>query len=435
MTSCCQPRQDNDQASLPSGKNGGWASLLDKHNRSPLARTARVMLAGLEPGYRLIVQSRNRLFDRGWRSATTLPHPTISIGNLTAGGTGKTPLTIALARKLQAWGHHPAVLLRGYRAAAGRSDEAVELASELGSQVPVQADPDRAAAARRAMQSSLPIDVFLLDDGFQHRRINRDLDLVLIDATRPWGHDHLLPRGLLREPKQNLRRAAAVIVTRADQIDSARLAELDREIESLTGRPVLAHLASRWTGYRSADNQVLPLDLLRHQRVVGFAGLGNPAGFIASLEAHAKEVVKVWSFPDHHPYTQNELRQMFAKAARLGAQAIVTTEKDWSRLPPPEAPPEVACSGATQHAEGCCVPLPPPEMNSRIVQPPALPGGTADLGATQQFRGAKGCCVPPSSSPLPLYRAVLSLHWLDGQDDLDTLLRSCLEKAQRGIRT
>jgi tetraacyldisaccharide 4'-kinase len=304
-------------------------------DRGVLGHAAALGLSAMEPGYRLAVALRNRLFDLGLRKPVQLPRPTVSVGNLTTGGTGKTPMVIELARRLAEQGSRPAVLLRGYMADqnGSPSDEALELARELGSSVPVQPDPDRAAAAGRVVDKHPAVTVFLLDDGFQHRQVHRDLDIVLIDATRPLGFGRLLPRGLLREPAGNLRRADAVIVTRCDLVTPAVLADLDQRIKDLTGQPPTAHTACRWSGFRGPAGD-LPADHLRTLHVVGISAIGNPQAFKQMLNASAGRVLQSHTFDDHHAYSSKEVQGLLADAQRLGAQAVVTTEKDWVKWQP-----------------------------------------------------------------------------------------------------
>ena len=178
--------------------------IMSGQDRTLAGGLSRLGLSILEPVYRGIVGIRNRMFDSGLRKPKKLPRPVISVGNLTAGGTGKTPMVIELVKRLKINGVQPAVLLRGYRAGDSGSDEAAELQNELGSQVAVAANPDRSAGAKLALESQPGTDVFVLDDGFQHRQVARELDIVLVDATQPWGFGHVLPRGLLRENKAGL---------------------------------------------------------------------------------------------------------------------------------------------------------------------------------------------------------------------------------------
>ncbi len=166
--------------------------------------------------------------------------------------------------------------------------------------------------------------MFLLDDGFQHRRVARDLDLVLIDATRPFGFDHVLPRGLLREPPRNLRRADAVIVTRADQITTDALRDLDRRIERYAGRPPIAHTVHAWAN----------ADAFTGRTVLAACGIGNPEAFRATLAKHAGSIADFQAFDDHHAYTAEGLRALFDRAVAAGADAVVTTEKDYVKWRP-----------------------------------------------------------------------------------------------------
>lgn len=298
----------------------------DASVRGALTRAA---LAVLTPGYRAGNALRSAGFAVGLKGTRPLGRPTVSVGNLTAGGTGKTPMVQHLVRRLATAGHRPCVLLRGYMG----GDEAEEHRRALGDAARIEPNPDRVAAAESVLRDSPETTCFVLDDGFQHRRVRRDLDLVLIDATNPWGFGRLLPRGLLREPKRALRRADAVIVTRANQAEPDTLAKLSREIEQLTGRAPLAHAEHAWSGYLTSrlkkPDQQLPLDHLAGQTVMGVVGIGNPAAFARTLAQHAGAVVHCEQLPDHHRYTAAQLKQLIELARTAGASALVTTEKDW----------------------------------------------------------------------------------------------------------
>ncbi len=198
---------------LSGQKRGIWASL----TRSGLWCASKA--------YGLAATGRNWAYNRRWLKSQPSPIPVISVGNLTVGGTGKTPAVAMLARYLREKGIRVAIVSRGYGAhAEGMNDEAKELDVRLPD-VPHLQNPDRLASIRIAVEE-LESQLILLDDGFQHRKVARQLDIVLLDAIEPFGFDHLLPRGLLREPISSLRRADIVMVTRADQVDAQRLAEI-----------------------------------------------------------------------------------------------------------------------------------------------------------------------------------------------------------------
>lgn len=285
----------------------------------------RVALSLAVPGYALGNGLRSAGFAIGAKRRHALGRPTVSVGNLTTGGTGKTPMVGWVVERLLEEGHRPCILLRGYRG----GDEAEEHRQRWGETVRVEPNPDRVAAAGIALREDPAISCFVLDDGFQHRRARRDLDLVLIDATNPWGFGHLLPRGLMREPRSALRRADAVVVTRSDQVSAEALATLDREIATLIGCPPIAHAQHDWTGYLDAADERSDLSHLRDKAVMGVVGIGNPGAFEATLGRHVGSVVHCEALPDHHAYSRRQLRGLIDLAQAAGAEAIVTTAKDW----------------------------------------------------------------------------------------------------------
>ena len=284
--------------------------------------------ACLEPLYRFGVALRNKGFDCGLKSAHSAGRPVISVGNLTAGGTGKTPTVCCIAKMLQHAGHRPAVLLRGYGSTDGKSDEQ-QLLSRALSGVPVIANPDRVASARLIDRKHPQVDVLILDDGFQHRRLRRDLDLVLLDATDPFGGGHLLPRGLLREPIGSLRRADAVVVTRCDRVDPPKREKIDRHVESVTGRRPIAHTRHHWDHLIDQDNRPGRPD----GPVLAVCGIGNPQAFFAQAQQQL-EVAATRALPDHHVYHPTDLQKLSDEAEQLGATSLLVTEKDWVKLEP-----------------------------------------------------------------------------------------------------
>lgn len=311
-------------------------------------RAWRLLLAVAEPGYRAGIGIREWSFASGLRSVRRLPCPVISVGNLTVGGSGKTPCTIALATWLRARGRAAGILLRGYgRRGSGVAvaadpggapahweavgDEAILLARRLPG-VPVVVGGSRFQAGREALRR-FPLDLLLLDDGFQHRQLHRDLDLVMLDATDPFGGGRLLPRGRLREPVAALRRAHAIILSRADQV--RELAGVRRRLEQIA--PGAPQILARHRPAGLADlagGEAWPLGFLRGRRVLAVSGIANPAGFHRTLMDLGAVAAGTLPFPDHHPYDSDDLRRVQEVAREAGAEVIVTTEKDAVRMPP-----------------------------------------------------------------------------------------------------
>lgn len=285
------------------------------------------ILAPLTWPYRGAVAMRNAMFDHRLRRAKPLGRPTISIGNLTTGGTGKTPMVIETVRRLRQRGHAPAVLLRGYKAGPTGSDEATLLTDTLADDATVHPNPSRVAAAEAALAERPAITCFVLDDGFQHRQAARDVDLVLIDATFPFGGDRLLPWGRLREPVRALRRADGVFVTRADQVAPAVLESIDRTIQQACGRAADGRVAMRWDHLLDAEDRAHSLEVLSGQAAIAACGIGNPESFRAAAAAHAGEVT-LREFADHHAFSAAEVGAILSEARQCGAVVLVT-EKDW----------------------------------------------------------------------------------------------------------
>lgn len=273
---------------------------------------------------------------RWWRrrvlGARRVSIPVVSVGNLTTGGTGKGPFVRWVAEALRAEGAAPLIALRGYRAGAGGSDEALEHARLLP-EVPIAVGADRAAQITAAIARGASIDVAVLDDGFQHWRLARDLDIVLIDATRPGLEEPMLPAGRRREPRSALRRADAVVVTRAMAIDSA----LAAQIEAAHGRPPIAWCDHAWTAieiHASAKAHRESPEWLASRRVGVVAGVGHPEAFMAQVAAASRAAQWLLRARDHAAYDASTIARIRAEAREHGLDAIVTTLKDWVKLEP-----------------------------------------------------------------------------------------------------
>ena len=302
------------------------------------------LLVPLTPLWEGWVRGRARAHRSGLVRSHRLPVPVVSVGNLTFGGTGKTPTVIGLVRDLLHRGGRPAVLTRGY-GRVGRAplvllgpegadwrragDEPVEMATALP-EVPVVVDADRVRGGRTAVE--LGADVIVLDDGFQHLRLARDLDLVLLDAGDPFGGGRMPPLGRLREPMGALGRADAVLVTKLHGEGDGRLATIRERVAAVA--PELPLLAARLEVRRVLTPEgALGVESLRGRRVLAFSGIGRPSGLVELLAEAGAEVVGLETFPDHHPYRPAEVEAVLAAAAAREAVAL-TTAKDRVKLPP-----------------------------------------------------------------------------------------------------
>ncbi len=300
-------------------------------SRTPLPAALRFLGVPLSLGYGCAVGIRNAWRDR--RPGRRVGRPVVSVGNLSAGGTGKTPVVAWLAEELLRRGHRPAIAMRGYKASrGGKSDEQLEHESRLPG-VPVVARPDRFVALRRFLPTRHEIDIVLLDDGFQHRQLHRDFDLVLVDSLRSPFNDALLPRGYLREPVENLRRADAIALTRTDLAGEEDLADLRSHLRRLTGAEPLAEFAASWSRVDST-NAAEPRDAswLRGRRFVALCGIGRPEAFLAMIGRAGAHLADTILLPDHARYDARLLREAAERAG--GTEGLLTTAKDWVKIEP-----------------------------------------------------------------------------------------------------
>jgi tetraacyldisaccharide 4'-kinase len=316
----------------------GW-----EHGFSPAG--AR-LLAAASAGYRGVVAAREWLYAHRWLDRRALGCPVVSIGNLTVGGTGKTPAVLLATETLVGMGHRPAVVSRGYRrrtrgvqivadTASIRldpeesGDEPFLLARRLPG-VPVVVGANRYEAAHLAVRRFRPTAI-VLDDAFQHLPLRRDLDIVMARARRPWGNGHLFPAGPLREPLDALARAHLVVATGATSVDDCGEVA---EVASLhaPGVPVLPGRYVAAACWEAGRMEPVKLEALSGLRLLAFAGIAFPESFRATLAETGACVSDLVVFADHHWYSAADVRALAARAAHEGADALVTTEKDWVRL-------------------------------------------------------------------------------------------------------
>jgi tetraacyldisaccharide 4'-kinase len=279
--------------------------------------------------YGTFVRLRAFAYRRNWRARRKLDGVVISVGNLTTGGAGKTPAVLWLALRAAGSGHRVAVLTRGYRSEgqAGadgwpRSDEAALLRDRLAGRAQLGIGANRYATGRVLARHS--VDWFVLDDGFQHLRLHRDVDIVLLDATSPFGNGRLLPSGPLREPRSALARADIILITRAE-----RSPALESVVRHYTNAPLFYAQAALDGLYRAPQRKVaLPPQDWPRCRFFAFAGIGNPRAFFDDLQRWAVPLAGVRAFRDHHRFTPRDVADLDRAAAAVTADAFVCTEKD-----------------------------------------------------------------------------------------------------------
>jgi len=315
-----------------------FRTVMNGTDRRPAAAVMRAVASAIEPCYATGMRLRNRLFDAGLKQIHSLGRPTISVGNLTAGGTGKTPLVRWLADRLRSQGRHVAILARGYRSVGSEpGDEQRMLEAALNAdglaRIELIANPDRVRGASLALARDGAIDLFILDDAFQHRRVRRDLDVVLISAPEPFGFDHVLPRGLLREPLTALKRAGAVVLTHCDQVSAADLDALERRVRSYHADVPIYRSAHAHVGLKgAAGGERRPTELLGQQPFYAFAGIGAPELFDSQLKRWGGMYRGHRWLADHFQYDAETVNDLRSAARMCGAAALVTTEKDWVKL-------------------------------------------------------------------------------------------------------
>lgn len=311
--------------------------------RSPLIRT---LLQPLGMLYGAMMRLRTAFYEHGLLRSRRLPGTVISVGNLTVGGTGKTPMVLWIVERLAAEGHRPAILTRGYRG-LGRgdgnceesADEVALLRQRLDGRVQFGVGKDRYKNGLALAKDGA--EWFILDDGFQHLELQRDANIVLLDATDPFGGGGVLPAGRLREPHAGLARADIVIITRTKHAPA-----LETVIRRFTRAPIFYALTQLDAVLRVPSlTEALPEGERRRLKLFAFCGIGNPVAFYDDLKSWDFSVVGQRTFPDHHRYSVAEIQELEAEAAAAGANALICTEKDVFNLPPSLAPtlPIYAC--------------------------------------------------------------------------------------------
>ena len=301
---------------LAEDQQFGWGATVLR----PVASTLSYVYGGA-------VNFLQHFYQKGVLPRRRLPFPVISVGNLTWGGTGKTPLVEYLARRVIERRRTPLVLTRGYGA-----DEIQQLRAHLPN-VRVGVGKERYKVAR-GMSRSERIDVAILDDGFQHWKVMRDIEIVTVNAMNPFGNGRLFPRGILREPRQALRRASVIVLTHVNLVSPEELVKLKEQIRGLAPSAfIVESYLEPLFFYRAGKRTRLSISQLANHRVSTFSAVGSPRSFQLLLSHLGIKPIRNFEFCDHHAFTREELKEIGEVSRRSEVDEIITTEKDFYRAP------------------------------------------------------------------------------------------------------
>ena len=307
-----------------------------------------IMLSMLEIIYIIGIKMRELLYNIDIFESKELSCKVISVGNITVGGTGKTPLVERLARDIKAKGNRVVVISRGYRSEGDgpvivsdgkeihvdvgqAGDELYMLAHNLDD-IPIIRGKNRWEAGRLAVKEFAP-DFILLDDSFQHWQLKRDIDIVVIDAMQPFGYDHLIPRGLLREPISSLKRADLIFITKSHRVSRERLSEIKTKIKKYNNNSRIINSTYKPLNLETLvactkEETLSSPDQLEDRKVIALSGIGNPTSFVRGLNELNTDVVDNFDYPDHHDYCEEDIMDIAVEAQLNKAELVITTEKD-----------------------------------------------------------------------------------------------------------
>ncbi len=311
-----------------------YLSILSGQKRGFIASLLKSTLTALTYPYSAVLNTRNILYEIGIFRSIRLPVKVISIGNITTGGTGKTPFVEFMARYLLEKNKKVAILSRGYGGSNSSqensdntNDECLVLRENI-KDVPVFVDKDRVSSGEKAI-SDYGVDCLILDDGFQHLRLRRDLDIVVIDSLNPFGGQNLIPGGSLREPLKNLVRADLFIISHCNQSSEQTIESIYTKLNHINPHaPVCESVHSPVHIENMTDGSILEPGWLKEKRIYGLSAIGNPESFASTLKGLGADLTRHRVFCDHHAYTRGEIDDVASEAKTLGADAIVVTQKD-----------------------------------------------------------------------------------------------------------
>ncbi len=313
-------------------KQHNFGQLVSGRSTGLKAHIFRFFLRVISQIYQIAAVSRNFLYSGGWLKTHHVDAVVISIGNITTGGTGKTPLVIWLCRFLQQKDLRYAVLTRGYKTRGTSNEERATMdepaiLAESCQQTKVIINPNRVEAAAEAV-GKFGAEVLIMDDGFQHRRLHRDLDIVTIDGTCPFGYGRVLPAGLLREPVVSLKRADAAVLTRCDQIPESESSQIEKKLQLINPDMVIAKSIHNPICAEFTAGEKITLEQLRSRNIFAFCGIGNPNSFLNTIINIGANLVGSKIYNDHHCYTDRDIYDIHEQAKCLRADLILSTQKD-----------------------------------------------------------------------------------------------------------
>jgi len=305
-----------------------YKKLISGQNKGIAATGARAILRLFSWIYATIIGIRNLLYAQRWLKIHRVNIPVISVGNITTGGTGKTPLVVWLVNQITQSSKFKncAILTRGYKT----SDEP-ELLRQSCPGVKVIVNPDRIVGTKEAI-NKYAAQVLIMDDGFQYRALTRNLDIVTIDATCPFGYGKILPAGLLREPVSALKRADAAILTRSDQIKKGDLENLEVRLRQINPDILIVRTIHNPLYAQTSQDERITLERLKGRKIFAFCGIGNPDAFFNTLTKIGAQLLGSKTYQDHHFYTDKDISDIYEQALYLGTSLVLTTQKDWMKI-------------------------------------------------------------------------------------------------------
>jgi tetraacyldisaccharide 4'-kinase len=315
-----------------------YLSILSGQQSGFIAAIFKSTLSTFTLPYLTVLNTRSTLYKKGILRSTRLPVKVISIGNITTGGTGKTPLVEFSVKYLSEIGKKVAILSRGYGGNSSSqesneivNDECLALKENI-QDVPVLAGRDRVKNGKKAI-NEFGVDCVVLDDGFQHFKLKRDLDIVVIDALNPFGGGNLIPRGILREPLKNLKRADLFIISHCNQSNEQTIKSIYTTLNRINSdAPVCESNHSPVHIDNIIDGTILETEWLKGKRIYALSAIGNPESFAFTLKELDADLIRHRVFSDHHNYTQAEIDDVTSEAQSLGAEAIIVTQKDMVKI-------------------------------------------------------------------------------------------------------